>query len=179
LITPINLIVGAAMLFFGRRLFWVFVAGMGFVLGAFLAVELLEAREDWLVLAASVLFGVLGAMLALFAQKVAIGVGGFLAGGYVAHAIALRSVEPSWIWIAVAIGGVIGAVLLIALFDWALIALSSLAGAALVALNLPVEPPWPGLIFLGLFVVGIAVQASSYSGKLARSRPSSTESGAA
>src|SRR5688572_27336956 len=31
---PVAIIVGAAMLLFGRRLFWVFVAGAGFLFGA-------------------------------------------------------------------------------------------------------------------------------------------------
>jgi hypothetical protein len=154
----IAILVGIAMLLFGRRLFWVFVAGIGFVSGALLAAEFLSEQEAWVLLVAAVVAGVVGALLALLAQKIAIGIAGFLAGGYLGHIIAESAGGGDYAWLAFVVAGVLGAVLLIALFDWALILLSSLTGAAVVSQHVPWETPWPAVTFLVLLVVGLAVQ---------------------
>jgi hypothetical protein len=158
----ITVLVGAAMLLFGRRLFWVFVAGVGFACGALVAAELLVGQEGWILLAAAIVGGVFGALIALFAQKLAVGVAGFLAGGYLGHALAQNlNLEPhAWIFFIVA--GVLGALLLVALFDWTLIVLSSLTGALVIVEQVPWPAPWPAVVFLGLLVVGLAIQASQF-----------------
>jgi hypothetical protein len=154
----IAILVGIAMLLFGRRLFWVFVAGIGFVSGALLAAEFLGEQEAWVVLVAAAVVGLVGTVLALLAQKIAIGIAGFLAGGYLGHIIAENMGGGEYAWLVFVVAGVVGAVLLIALFDWALILLSSLTGAAVVSQHVPWETPWPAVTFLVLLVVGLAVQ---------------------
>ncbi|MBX3747990.1 MAG: DUF4203 domain-containing protein [Verrucomicrobiae bacterium] len=157
---PISLVLGGAMLVLGRRLFWVFVVGTGFILGARLATELLGESAGWGWLAAVLGAGLLGALLALLAQKVAVAVAGFLAGGYLAHALVLHyRWDEAPPWVAFVVGGAVGSFLLMVLFDWALIAISSLTGAAVITEQIPVEPPWPVAVFLGLLVLGLAVQA--------------------
>lgn len=157
--TPLTIVVGAAMLLFGRRLFWVFVAGTGFVVGALLAAQFLASSEAWVLLGAAVLCGVLGAVIALFAQKLAIGIAGFLGGGYLAHAIAVQFGMQETAWIAFLVAGVIGAILLMILFNWALVALSSLVGAAVITQELTLTEPWPVVVFLLLLIFGLAVQS--------------------
>ena len=66
---------------FGRKLFWFFVGTLGFVVGAEAATTLFPHNPEWELIAGLIL-GLLGILMALFLQKVAIGVGGFLAGGY-------------------------------------------------------------------------------------------------
>jgi hypothetical protein len=56
------------------------------------------------------------------------------------------------------IGGMIGAVLVMLLFDWGLIFLSSLVGASLISQAIPLERPFGVVLFIGSFFVGIVIQ---------------------
>ena len=76
------LVVGAAMLFIGRKLFWLLVGVIGSLVGLVVATELLQAQPDWIIYLAAFVGGIIGALLALFVQKIAVAVAGFLMGGY-------------------------------------------------------------------------------------------------
>lgn len=153
------------MVLFGRRLFWVFVAGTGFVCGTLLAAHGLDRPPDGVLLAVALVAGIVGALIAVFAQKLAIGLAGLLAGGFLGHALSVGfhwNVAP---WLPVVVGGVVGAVVLTVLFDWALIALSALMGSAVIVQHLPLAPPWPTLLFVGLLAVGMAFQTRQLRGR--------------
>ena len=79
----LNIIVGAALLFFGRKVFWLFVAGVGFVAGMSLAASTFNG-PDWLNITIGLVVGFVAALLAVFVQGFAISLAGFLAGGYIA-----------------------------------------------------------------------------------------------
>ncbi|MFN2129351.1 MAG: hypothetical protein ACK2VD_02420 [Anaerolineae bacterium] len=153
--------VGAALLLLGRRLYWLFVAGAGFVIGATLSAELLQAESAWMRLLAAIAAGLVGLMLALFLQRVAIAIAGFIAGGYVLATLvnAFIGISTGLYWGLFVLGGIVGAILVSAIFGWALIILSSLMGAGFIAEVVPVTGPWDLLLYLGLAVVGIVVQA--------------------
>ena len=106
----------------------------------------------------------LGALLALFIQKVAIAVLGFLAGGKLATAVAAAFFVQyaQYSTIIFVIGGVIGAILLLAVFGWALIVFSSFIGAYLMQSAIVLPPTGSTLVFIGLAIVGIFVQAASF-----------------
>jgi hypothetical protein len=156
---PISLVVGAALLLLGRRLFWVFVLGVGFVFGARLATEFFQMEEGMVWLVAVLVAGILGAMMAWLAKKVVVVVAGFMAGGYLAHVVVLGWLPDLMPGIAFVVGGVVGAILLVVLFDWALIVISSLTGAAVIMEVLPLTAPWPVVAFFGLVLVGFWVQS--------------------
>jgi hypothetical protein len=59
------------------------------------------------------------------------------------------------------VGGLIGAMLLMFLFDWALIVVSSLIGAHLIQNAIVLPPSGSMIVFLGLAVIGMLVQAAS------------------
>src|SRR4051812_21906848 len=82
----LSVIVAALLLFFGQRLYWLFVGGIGFVVGMDLATRALIGQPEWVILLAAILAGIVGAVLAIFFQRVAIGIAGFFAGGYLAQA---------------------------------------------------------------------------------------------
>src|SRR5437763_16856764 len=84
----VGALIGIAILFFGRKLFWLCVAAVGFAVGVEIAPRLVNEASSLLALVIALVFGVLGALLALFLQIVAIAVLGFLAGGKLATAIA-------------------------------------------------------------------------------------------
>src|SRR5256714_11607673 len=117
----IGVLIGIAILFFGRKLFWLCVAAVGFAVGVEIAPLLVNEASSLLALVIALVFGVLGALLALFLQKVAIAVLGFLAGGKLAMAIAAAFFVhyAQYSTIVFVVGGIIGAILLLALFGWA------------------------------------------------------------
>jgi uncharacterized protein DUF4203 len=160
-----SILIGVVILFFGRKLFWLCVAAIGFAAGVELAPHLVQDPSALLSLTIALLLGIIGALLALFLQKIAIAVLGFLAGGKLAGAIAaaffVHYAQHSTI--VFVIGGVIGAILLLVLFNWALIVVSSLIGAHLIVYQSTIALPQSGsiILFIGLAVVGILVQTAS------------------
>ena len=163
-VTIIGVLIGVVILFFGRKLFWLCVAAVGFAVGVKIAPLLVNESASLLALLIALIFGVLGALLALFLQKVAIAVLGFLAGGKLATAIAAAFFVQyaQYSTIIFVIGGIIGAILLLALFGWALIVVSSFIGAYLIQSAIVLPPTGSTLVFIGLAMVGIFVQAASY-----------------
>jgi len=163
-VTIIGVLIGVVILFFGRKLFWLCVAAVGFAVGVEIAPLLVNESSSLLALLIALIFGVLGALLALFLQKVAIAVLGFLAGGKLATAIAAAFFVQyaQYSTIIFVIGGIIGAILLLALFGWALIVVSSFIGAYLIQSAIVLPPTGSTLVFIGLAMVGIFVQAASY-----------------
>ncbi len=84
----ISALIGVVVLFFGRKLFWLCVAALGFAAGVELAPHLLHEPTPLLQLTIALVLGFLGALLATLLQKLAIGVVGFAAGGRLAVGIA-------------------------------------------------------------------------------------------
>jgi hypothetical protein len=167
----LRLLIGILLLVLGRQLFWLFVGGIGFVAAIDLVTRLADAWPAWLTLLVALGAGIIGALLAIFLQEFAIGVAGFLGGGYVVLAI-LRILDlqmPLLSWLLVLVGAIIGVVLALAMFDWALILLSSLSGAAIVAQTLSAQlfdlnRPLTLLIFFVGLVLGILIQARGMAG---------------
>jgi hypothetical protein len=158
----LRILIGILVLTLGRKLFWLFVAVVGFALGAALGAQFFQGQPDWVILIIALGAGLLGALLALFLQQVAIALAGFIGGGYIALYLVNAlgwGTSGGFAWLPFLIGGVIGLVLMIALFDWALIVLSSLVGAGLILQAIPLRRPIEGLLFIVLLIVGIAVQA--------------------
>jgi len=157
MLSVISLILGGALLIAGRKLFWLFVGAAGFIAGLQLATQFWRGPEI-LAIVIGLVVGVIFAVLAIFLQGVAIGVAGFLAGGYIFTVLAgmIGLNQGAFSWIVYLIGGIIGVLLVIFLFDWALITLSSLAGASLVTQALGIS----GVLFLALVIVGVVIQGS-------------------
>src|SRR5205809_7899753 len=160
----LSILIGVVILLFGRKLFWLCVAAIGFAAGVELAPHLVQDPSALLSLTIALLLGIIGALLALFLQKFAIAVLGFLAGGKLATAIASAFFVhyAQYSTVIFVIGGVIGAILLLAVFGWALIVVSSFVGAYLIQSAIVLPPTGSTLVFIGLGIVGIFVQAASF-----------------
>ena len=174
----LNILAGLAVLFFGRRLFWLFVGCVGFIVGFELAGDLLQGQPAWVILAIALGVGVLGAIASVFLQRIFIIVTGFFAGGYCLSTLAPAALHlngEAAVWITFAVGGLLGAFLTAALLDPALIIMSSLAGATAVSQNAPLEPPVRTVLFVVLLVLGIAVQVGQYARETKPQRPARKE----
>src|SRR6476659_9075968 len=86
-IPVLSVVIGAVILLFGRKLFWLCVAAIGFAAGIELAPMIMHEPTPLLALTVALVLGFIGALLALFVQKVAIAAAGFLAGGKLAVAL--------------------------------------------------------------------------------------------
>ena len=161
MLSIVSIILGGALLIAGRKLFWLFVGAAGFVAGLQLATQFSQGPE-LLAIVVALVVGAIFAVLAIFLQGVAIGVAGFLAGGYILTVLAdmLGLNQGAVSWIVYVVGGIIGLLLVIFLFDWALITLSSLAGASLVTQALLIPGGIASVIFLALVILGVVIQGT-------------------
>jgi hypothetical protein len=177
------LVVGLLLLLLGRRLFWLFVGAAGFVIGVEAAPYILPHQGELFTLIVALVLGLVGALLAIFVQKLAVAIGGFVGGGYLAAVLCaplMGGVGMTYpgSWLCFLIGGILGAILMMVFFNWALIILSSLQGAHLIVRALPGEGSsvihglrkshfpvlyhqFPILVIV-LAIVGIVIQASTY-----------------
>ncbi len=157
----ISLVLGGALLLAGRKLFWLLVGAIGFVIGVGLATRYFQGSELTTILIGVVL-GVVFAALAIFLESVAILIAGFLGGGYVLVSIAalLGLDNGSMPIVAFVVGGIIGVALIAFLFDWALISISSLAGASMVVGAFNFSSSTASLAFLGLLLAGVIIQGT-------------------
>ena len=157
----LRILAGIALLVAGRRLFWLFVGLIGFISGIRLASHFFPGQPEWMILAIALMAGVLGALLALVLQWLAVGLAGFLAGAYIL--VSLLHISgwgaSGMDWLFFFIGGILGTLLIIVLFDWALIILSSLAGDVLIIETVHADRWVTTLLFIGLFILGVAVQS--------------------
>jgi hypothetical protein len=156
----LNLLVGAILLTAGRHFFWLFVGCIGFAAGLQYAPGLWDITSPVLLILLSIVTGIVGALLAVVFQKIAIGLAGFAGGGFMAvNLLRFMDLESETLfWLSYIVGGIIGATLLFMVFEWALIIVSSFAGAMVITQTVNLNPrmtPW-GLI--SLFVFGIVVQ---------------------
>lgn len=168
----LNVILGGALLVAGRKLFWLLVGTIGFLVGVAVAVRLFRASEI-LVVVAGLAFGLMFALLAIFVESVAIGLAGFLGGGYVGLSIAgLLGLNSSGMNLgAFIVGGIIGVILIVALFEWALITISSLAGASMVVSGLGLGAGLAGPAYLALLLAGVLYQGFVFRRETAPARP--------
>ena len=164
----VTVLIGVVLLILGRKLFWLFVGAAGFLIGINIAEQVMATGSDSMRLFIALLAGVIAALLAIFLQKVAIAVAGFVVGGYVAVELlrlygaalpAYAQIHPGTYWVPYIIGGIIGAILMVLLFDWALIVLSSLSGASMILHGVAAQRSAMAILYVILVLVGIVVQA--------------------
>jgi len=85
----LTLALGILLLLFGRRAFWIFVAVVGFIAGLTFATMFLHGQPELVILLIAIVAGVIGAVLAIMLEWLAILIAGFLAGGYLATSLAV------------------------------------------------------------------------------------------
>ncbi|MBZ0295896.1 MAG: hypothetical protein K8L99_25275 [Anaerolineae bacterium] len=145
---------GVILLVAGWRVYDFIVIIAGFLIGASIAVSLVGTDNTFLVIAALLIGGLIGAALGIFLYYVAV----FVIGAYIgilitnaiASALALTPISP----VILLIGGLIGGLVLIGLSFEFLVLLSSLVGAQLLTLALGLNALW----LLVFAVIGIIIQ---------------------
>jgi hypothetical protein len=163
-IAVINILIGIMVLTLGRKLFWLFVGFIGFAVGFHYAPSVWNLQSQLLLIGLATLMGIIGAVLAVFFQKIMVGLAGFAAGGYIAFNLSylLGIRVDQIIWLPYLIGGIIGMLLLFFIFDWALIFISSMAGASMIIQALSLNPRIELGLYFVLAIFGIVIQTVFY-----------------
>ena len=160
----IHIIIGIIILISGRKLFWLFVGCVGFVIGFHYTPYLWNIQSHLLLMIIAIFAGIIGAVVAIFFQKIAIGLAGFAAGGYIALSLLnLIGLQISQIaWLPYLLGGIIGALLLFLVFDWALIIVSCFAGASIIVQTVTINPTVKLGLYCALIIIGGIIQSVTY-----------------
>jgi Domain of unknown function (DUF4203) len=156
---PFTIFLGVLLLVFGRRLFWLFVALVGFLLGMEFTWVILGDQPKWVMLCIGLGTGLIGALLAVLVERVAFALAGFYAGAYLAligvHSFGVGG-NPILLFV---VAGLIGAIFAALIMDWVIIVLSSLVGSGAVVASLGLEQKVSFLVFLVLALSGTFLQA--------------------
>ncbi len=158
-----TVVLGLIMLVLGRRLFWLFVALVGFLMGMNFAGVILGDQSRWAMLFIGLGTGLIGALLAALVERLAFALAGFYAGAYLALIGAQSFGVGGNSILLFVVSGLIGAVLAALIMDWVIIVLSCLVGAGAVVVALGLGPMISLLVFVVLAVAGSFLQARGLS----------------
>lgn len=145
------LVIGVLLLFLGGRLFWFFVAALGFAAGIEYGMVFFPEASLTALLIVSLCLGIFSAVAAVGVSRVAVLSAGFVSGGYLAlYLWGLHAADTMQSFLIFCAGGVLGAMVLAWCFSAALVVLSSLVGAALItgSVNLPERAAYVALVLL-------------------------------
>lgn len=157
----LQIAVGVSLLMLGRKLYWLFVAAVGFVVAIAFVTEFFEPESQWIGLLAAVVAGLLGALAAIFLQRVAVAVTGFVALAYLVWEVGPEiGLDGQLETVVMLVAGVLGAIFASLLFDWALIFLSSLVGSAILVDAFDLDQQAAIIVMVVLAVAGISIQAN-------------------
>lgn len=150
-------IIGGILLFLGRELNFIFAAAMAGLIGFRLTPLLPHQWPAWSDAAFMITLAVIAATLVLLNERAGYFVSGFLAGGF----FLVEYYAPNSLTLPLLpfiIGGVIGALILGLLTEWALILVSSAIGASYILNLFAIDPTAEILVGAGLFIVGALTQ---------------------
>jgi Domain of unknown function (DUF4203) len=154
----LRILLGCVVLLAGRNIFWLFIALVGFLAGIALAGIWLADQPLWLTIAVAIAAGLIGAVLSMLFERVAFALAGFYATAYLATVLAATLTFDTVPVGLVFAAGLLGALLAALLMDWAIIVLSSLAGAAAIVSAVAADPAVEVVIFVVLATIGALVQ---------------------
>jgi uncharacterized membrane protein len=150
-------VIGGILLFLGRELNFLFAGAMAALIGFRLSPLLPPQWPAWSDAAFMITLGVIAAIIVLINERLGYFLSGFLAGGF----LLIEYYAPNQLTVPLlpfVVGGVIGALILGLLTEWALILVSSGIGAAYVLNLFRLDPTAEILIGAGLFVIGAVTQ---------------------
>ena len=170
-----QIVVGLVESFFGRRLYWIFVALGGFAIGWEFARAISSGMSEWVAVLIGAILGIVLAFLSLKFTKWIVTLAAFFALGTVTVDVvrwlgAEAAKGSAGYWIAYIIGGLIGALLIRIFFNWGLMVLTALLGAGAVATGITHfvsnEPKWlQAVLFVVVLILGLSYQVRSFRGK--------------
>ena len=150
-------IIGGILLFLGRELNFIFAGAMAGLLAYRLTPLLPPTWPAWSDAAFMIALGLIAANLVLIHERAGYFLSGFLAGGF----FLVEYYAPNVLTVPLVpfiVGGVIGALVLGLLTEWALILVSAAIGASYLLNLFVLNPTAEILVGAGLFIIGALTQ---------------------
>jgi hypothetical protein len=181
LIAVIEILGGMTVILFGRRLFNLSVAFIGFAFGLVLAGLLWRQNNDGAALLIALAFGLAGTAFAIKLRDFVLSIVGFLGGGMLALELVyiirqqLSIINLDWPDLIIfLVGGALGWLAIEFIYDWALVALTAFLGADMLvnAIDraMPLAAPVAVLLLTTLGVIGVSVQSQPLRAKVGASK---------
>ena len=157
-----GILVGLALLLFGRRLYWLMFATVWFLVAMLVTHMFLPPTQEsqWWVIVPFIA-GIAEAILSVFVHKTALRFFGALVGAYVGYHLLQPYVVEPWPWVGLGVGVLVGFLMVMMVFNGALILLSSLLGAMMLLEPMSASPEVRMAVTAGLVIVGCAIQTRS------------------
>ena len=157
----LSIIVGIAVLVMGRQIFWIFIAGLGFILGLLFSSQFYDAQFGWQTFVISAGIAIVGALLAFTVQRMAAGIAGLATGLYLTIVVlSYMNIDLGQIDTVIPyIIGIISGILLFIYFDWGVIIASSMAGAAIIISATSLSRNIELALLVMLSLIGVAIQS--------------------
>ncbi len=153
------ILMGAALLIFGRKYLWIFIAGIVYFITLEFIGDVLSDFPYVLLLFIALVFAASGAFFSSISNTAVRFLGSFLAGGYLFSLLAPTYVRiPGQVWVHYTVGGSLGLVLMAAESNWTLVVLSSLIGAIMVTRGISMKPNMLIVSFLAAALAGVIIQ---------------------
>ncbi len=155
-------LLGVLLLVAGRKLFWLALAALGFLLGWQLALLVVGVAEPGALVAVGGVGGLVGLLVARLARRVGAVVAGLAVGSLLGAKVLPWTVwSGTWLRLLLPlVTGLIGAVLGLRLLELALRLLTAAVGAALLVGAFSLPPSLEVLLFVGLWLLGLVAQRS-------------------
>jgi hypothetical protein len=155
----VPIVVGAALLFFGYRYYWLIFGGIGFLLGLNMGSAPGGGQITPSAIVLGMFFGVIGAFTAVFLTALTLNIAGFVLGGVVlVQLFANLGWDTGSTLVTFLMGGMIGLLIAINTKDFAKILLSSVTGAAIIVMSLEIDSATVSFLYLVLVISGIVAQ---------------------
>jgi hypothetical protein len=156
----ITILLGFILLVGGNQLYWLFVGAAGFFLGIAITEWIGFNQSLWQQLTFALAAGLAATFLSYYQRKIFVYLAGFLAGGYFITSMpaVLGWNEILSGWQAFVLAGALTTLGLILIYDLALIVISSLCGAAMIAQNLTFGSISSQAMFVVLILFGVIAQ---------------------
>jgi hypothetical protein len=156
----IQVIAGILLVLLGRRILWLFLGILGFFVTRGLVLNYLPDLSGQTTLIVALAGGGAAASIILLAEKLAVAGGGVLGGAFVGAFVWQQLVPGAggMPWIGIAVGAILGFLIVRFVVKLALAIAASAVGAALLALALP-EPEYRMITFVVLLIIGVVLQS--------------------
>lgn len=153
-------LIGFMLLTMGSQLYWFFAGVIGFLTGIYTSEQLFQIQSGSNIILIGAGGAVIGVLLTVTARKPAMILVGFLAGVLAANTLPeLFGWTPGFNeWILLLAGGLVGGLFVYFSYAYAVLMLSSIVGAQMIAVAVHLGGVNPQVMFLAMLIVGIAVQ---------------------
>jgi hypothetical protein len=156
----IYVVIGFIILVAGHQSSWLFVGGIGFVVGSLIAdqFELVRNEVEWILF--SLVSGAISGLLVVYLRRIMLAFTAFLSGGYVCYylpTILGIKTNPDF-WVYALIGACLSAIPVLIWGSLPVIVISSMVGSTLIIQNLHFGSVEPTGMFIVLSIFGLVSQ---------------------